>query len=1661
MPSPNGYIQNIVFPLTQRTWTRIELQYDANNPPWNTGQVGSYTIETNIGPVGGPYTLATTTTVYECNPRTNPGSPGGLTSTIYGIGAPAGQPGALTPGMNYEVEIVLRDPGAVEVDRWAVPFSTDPMPTTFSQFASNITTSSADVLLGNSGQTIIVPTGCESDQVIWDWSTTPGGPYSSTPIADVNSLSPSTTLSGLPSNTQIYWRARLFDNTGSLYYTSPEQSFTTLAEEPADFNPQCSTPANPALITDTTAAVSGTADGVPLDHSLRLVLATAPGGPYTVAQSPAQPGTTLPGQTVNHVFGGLAPGTTFYFRTEVRDQVDNVVDASAECTFTTDPATPPPFDPQPCDAGGAGADAVDVEQTLLCDTLSDGTIAGTALAVYEYDATGAPTGAPTFVDPATGDPYVAQGTLMPCPGETGCLAPVAFHRTTTATGPVDHPGRQYDLVLPINPGFAVQSLQVDQVTNAANITWEVDDPDGEKFRQNLTTFIEGRVPAAATVTITNPNAGQTICGTAAPMQIHIECIRLDQSPPDLIELIYNGGQDMVINPAYNETPPLNPPVADGNYGYHLLARQDDPGPFPGNPPAGRANCTNVANRGWETNDVGRTFEIWGHDVAGGVTPTPRGTPVQEVTSDGPPPGGRSTIWQTFQAPASADFIIRIVHGARDPGENHRITLDSGDTGDAQNGTLIDNTTNNVGVVYNGGPWTTFNQTIPLVSGQTYTLALSTNNPAGGARGGLFTDMRAYVDRPNQRATATTDDDTCVVTVDETTTVCQDELWSPICEAGRIESWQNAETSEILTNSAFWGQAPAPVPGSCPATASGEGGGSVAANLVHTYPVCATIGGVRTNLQRVVITDPSGGVLADSFIGPDGGPVETPTTYLIGSCTDTAFMQDQVLCDDNGPFLRKYVQTTDDTDRPQIKSQGDFTLAGAAYTPVGEVGTCGGDVTLGEICYSVPGPTGSARGFLVRDAEGGAHVYNQSGVEVTPFPLIVTCPENSYYEEVLCDQGNGGHQFIRRYLGSPIADVSTSLWDFELDGSTVYVPVGPVALCEPDSADREAICYTLTSTGVELHAGWARHQDSIPNTPVTPNGIAFFDALGNFLDPTADGFTIVPCAEVCDPVTMTGLCLADGTPIGVVARRDCDTGVLTQDGWINLLTGAFTAGPPPAGAMSCSTSQSVQVSGTFCDVDGDGDVQGLVLIEYHYAADGTIESVRLVNATTGATYVPVGTVTTCPAGADQPEQDIVVLCDVNAGVATPFVRDYRRDENGAVIGFTNYTLAGAPYAPTGTVGVCASSVDRADAESEVLCDSTGARFLRTYAYDAAGIVSGFTDRTLAGAAFAPVGAVSTCPVVEALPEQDLVILCDVAANGTTTAFIRDVRRDSTGAVTGVSNYTLAGAAYAPTGTVQLCENRDVETSILCDANGTRFLRSYRYDATSGVVLGFTDTTLAGAAFAPVGAVAVCTTQVATDFDFTEEVLCDVSGAGVSTPFIRRFTFNSTTGAVTTTTNLTLAGAAYNPTGTVGVCSDCCPVQVGSGCTNTGSGTYAAIRNPNGTISLIDAVTGTAITQANIVPCPSDDTVRTLTAQGRLIADADAPWTPGADVVGTLTSVTLTVLSGTANVVDSNATAMNGLPAGYTATWSVDDDNALTGPNSIDAIGGQTAVVWTQR
>ncbi|MFF0092682.1 hypothetical protein ACFYSF_22350 [Streptomyces canus] len=526
-------------------------------------------------------------------------------------------------------------------------------------------------------------------------------------------------------------------------------------------------------------------------------------------------------------------------------------------------------------------------------------------------------------------------------------------------------------------------------------------------------------------------------------------------------------------------------------------------------------------------------------------------------------------------------------------------------------------------------------------------------------------------------------------------------------------------------------------------------------------------------------------------------------------------------------------------------------------------------------------------------------------------------------------------------GDGIADATYSeLWCIRADGtadlvltyqddpSTPYVPVSPVD-CTYGCPDHETVML-CDDSGPFLRRyvfldGTASYED-VALDGQTPHVVT--GTVGACAGDAGSGAT--PCAEQTTPAATLGLCLADGTPIAVVVTRDCATDTVTQDGWINLTTGTYSTGAPPAGAQACGDSRSIQISGTFCDVDTDGEVVGLVLIEYSYAADGTIDTVRLVDATTGLTYVPTGTVTVCPAGAAQPatDLDLTVLCDVQAdGTAVTFLRDYRRDPTtGQINGHTDYGLDGTPYTPTGTVAQCSPPCqnsttlllcdlpDDVDPTGEPVATDTAQQFI-------ADIPNGdFIARPGGGATLWAGGAITFGP--------------DVSTNP--------------GVITQVHRYvaaTLQADAPACTaGTAHLSLSVEVENmgpGVGCSGAGR-----FRLFHTDGTVLaagtGLIGTpvgvpqTLTVEADVPAADLAAGDVAIWLDVETFQTATCpppdgktwearnfsatyayDTAGCGEQ--FLRTLATDCETGAVLAVSDTTLDGQPYTVTGTVGQCS----------------------------------------------------------------------------------------------------------------------------------------------
>lgn len=173
-----------------------------------------------------------------------------------------------------------------------------------------------------------------------------------------------------------------------------------------------------------------------------------------------------------------------------------------------------------------------------------------------------------------------------------------------------------------------------------------------------------------------------------------------------------------------------------------------------------------------------------------------------------------------------------------------------------------------------------------------------------------------------------------------------------------------------------------------------------------------------------------------------------------------------------------------------------------------------------------------------------------------------------------------------------------------------------------------------------------------------------------------------------------------------------------------------------------------------------------------------------------------------------------------------------------------------------------------------------------------------DFTPNGVPYIPFGELGPCPGDRS--EQE--VLCDDG-----TPFLRYYAADIDGLLVATDTELDGVTEYVVTGTVSRCTDSLVKawTDILCD-DGVTFIRCFVDDGAGGFTV--TDLTLAGAPYTVTGTVGRCVD--ATSDKTWAEVLCDDG-----TPFIRCYV---SSGAVVTTTDLTLAGAAYTVLGTVGLC-----------------------------------------------------------------------------------------------------------------------------------------------
>ncbi|MDP4501060.1 hypothetical protein [Nonomuraea turcica] len=831
------------------------------------------------------------------------------------------------------------------------------------------------------------------------------------------------------------------------------------------------------------------------------------------------------------------------------------------------------------------------------------------------------------------------------------------------------------------------------------------------------------------------------------------------------------------------------------------------------------------------------------------------------------------------------------------------------------------------------------------------------------------------------------------------------------------------------------------------------------------------------------------------------PVEC--TY---ACPETETI---TLCDDTGPFLRRYTFLNGQASYEDVELDGQ-----TPHVVTGTVGICAGGSGSATGCVDTicvtrcddtdgdgqPDATYSEL-WCVADDGTTSLLLTYAGDPSTPYVPVAPVPcvygTTGSTDLVLCDEAG---PFIRRITVT--GGVATAE-DFELDGTTPHVVTGTVGVCAGEGG--------------------------------------------------------APCAEQTTPAATLGLCLPGGVPIAVVLTRDC-SGVVTQDGWINLTTGTYSAGAPPAGAAACGDSRAFELTGILCDVDpATGDVLGLVLVEYEYNPDGSLASVRLVDPATGDTYTLQGELRHCPAGTAQPDLDLAVLCDVAAdGTTTAFLRDWRRDENGVIVGYSDYSLDGTAYVPAGTVGTCSEPCR--NTSTLLVCD------LPTDGEPAPAVTD--TDPTpyqnLPGADPVAGGAAAlwsggsltippdTAPAADGNPQRVRTFAATVAAprpacdtgTATVTAAVRVERTgpDDGCAGTGRFDLRIGGTVVAaegvtpmnvPVGTVQtLTVSAQAPAADLAAGNVALFglLETYHLAPTSCPGGSNPDGARIGGWVLD---------------EFTIDVVFDQAGCGEQ--ILANVVTDCETGQVESVTYTTLDGAEYEPTGTVGQCIPAsaaplpCPVQqviaqcrcddtdsdgigdtdyvelLGVDCagTLTSLGTYtedlSALYEPVAPVACpVQGAPEPECPQYLLSECRWDDTdgdglgdveyveliavngcTGALASIGTYLPDLSGPYTPiapttecptegapaargvrarrvqlgpggtwDAATVPLLQSVTATAHGGNAQVTTMDGTTT--LFAGESVTWSIvrDDDAALTGPLTITAQTAPVTITYTQ-
>lgn len=729
------------------------------------------------------------------------------------------------------------------------------------------------------------------------------------------------------------------------------------------------------------------------------------------------------------------------------------------------------------------------------------------------------------------------------------------------------------------------------------------------------------------------------------------------------------------------------------------------------------------------------------------------------------------------------------------------------------------------------------------------------------------------------------------------------------------------------------------------------------------------------------------------------------------------------------------------------------LDGSAHAVVGTVGECG-EYTQEILCDSL----GVSFLRVYRIAEGtvvAVQDYDLSGATFAPTGTVGICSETLATfrhtpVEVLCwTETSTGlvTEFLRRYLITQDGVNVVAVLDTLLDGTTPFLAsnAGTVAECANSTPEIECtstvlgtICYTpppTTTVSPGTHRGpddWAGSTTVGANGgPQTITNANFAGAGITVISTDSFGGGIIPTSRIAmaHPAATEVLTLDLGAPRLNVTLLFNSFGPAGTE-VIDNFSPAFTSISGDGTAALANTQVLATLPAGVVSVHFAGPVQ---TINYHArttAGQFALQSVEFDEIITTVNAQALGTaavVRDCATG-------VVSYVDLASGATIDLtaVTIVDCECSNTVLGTICYTPP-----PTTTPGVARST---GFAAATQVGTSPGAR---TYTVSNWGggtvpLVATIASSTggLPNGDGAQVGVTAVTPnhikldLGEPLVNVSFrVFAFDVATNeklinisppftsvtGGTFTTIGFTEIDAVGPGITFVDVHFAGPVqvidldYTHTGTAGVGINTISGSTAAVTTAQTIGTAAVVQDCSTGVVSYVDLTTGAVLNIAAVTVVDCGSADAVVTRDVEESLVC---AGGVT--LLRTATFNGQTGALLTETFRGLNGA---------------------------------------TVATPAAYTQGACNIASSTPAISADHFNALPG---------TPWTPAAIPAGRrLTSVTYTVLSGTATVVDAvGATSIAAIPAGYTATWSVANDlETLTPPVSITSVGGSVIVLMT--